>query len=1030
METVQRRPKKPVNGSHPLRPESRSSNVSKQRSRCGSLASSPMLRQRRVNINHEFTTGMAGIINQFTHQQHAALEEQKVRYHKYIRKLKRDLAKESEVVAQQISQIDAQSKEIEGLQASKQDMMDQLENIEAKLQSSEDRARRLEEKYHICKTHLNSAIQEQQDLYTRSKKHWGEAIEQIRAMERLQTTEAEMTVRKAEAIREQMMEKVRQAIAHNKSEALELYGKIDALTRQAEEKETELRRERESVRALSQKLRDLQATSKNFEALAAQGKEILDKLGEQQKKAEEQHHNSVKEIKNRLDALTNRLEALCSIASGQPEVLASIQQAQRESLNSVTNKLDNILESQDATREATDQLSTSVEVHMGKIWQRLDGQLESLSKQLAEKAEENGMVSTLYRRKEAECEKHINELASLRETAEKQARQIHELDASLFALDAAQDENEEKIRRLEQSRAETVRLREELEAKQAAMAGLQRKLDDKESAFASELQKYASSIQKLALTVQEKDQSLGIAAQQAADAARREARIDLERANAQTEKLLFETQQQRDALAVELQTSKQKLQEKERNESQAATTICSLQGSLSKAEAKEKLIAQELMQRSASLEGLETRLKSRVTDLETKLRAAQDRTAELEGQNRRQQARFEALVAGMKHWASQEALNIDELDSLGGCDRSEEEIRAGVIQALEQLSFSQRSQTVMPREHPDLLLREENSEFFPREDVQTSRAEAGNQSTVGKPTKDAAARALDKRTGTEGNARESVSAENDPLPYASTLDHMRRVVVRSPASIPNEPVPPSIDQEKVRRRGGLQPKSIMKRVTRSASRELDTVAGPGVFKRKQDEHFMEAITPDDPGQEQIKTEAVPVWNVEPAESTFAEAGRPGKRRRSETTRSNGSIGHPRSFQQAEGGGLSSSGEGPRAEPAESNTYAKGSQNIEPGTTRSSRRNPGVGWPGLHRTSSANPTRALGPRSANVRTYGARRAERELATAAAKPDSQSASRSQSQSQSRYWPRRKEESQDSITLSQGVNADGNLLLPLRD
>ncbi|KAK4236863.1 hypothetical protein C8A03DRAFT_35210 [Achaetomium macrosporum] len=99
--------------------------------------------------------------------------------------------------------------------------MSQLKDIEAKLRTSEDRARRLEEKYHIRKTHLNSAIQEQQDLYTRSKKHRGEAIEQGRAMERLQTTEAETTVRKAEAIREQMMEKARQAIAHSKSEALE-----------------------------------------------------------------------------------------------------------------------------------------------------------------------------------------------------------------------------------------------------------------------------------------------------------------------------------------------------------------------------------------------------------------------------------------------------------------------------------------------------------------------------------------------------------------------------------------------------------------------------------------------------------------------------------------------------------------------------------------------------------------------------------------------------------------------------------------
>jgi hypothetical protein len=224
---------------HRARPESRSSNVSKQRSapfhatvlcqitdtmnrsRCGSLASSPMVRQRRANISHEFTNGLAGVINQFTHQQNAALEEQKARYHKCIKRLKRELADESSVVAQQISQIDAQTNNIEVLQESKEQMASQLEDIEAKLGASEDRARRLEEKYRACKTHLNSAIQEQQDLYTRSKKQWGEAIEQVRAMEKSQNAETEMVVRKAEVIREQMTEKVRKTIAQNKVESSE-----------------------------------------------------------------------------------------------------------------------------------------------------------------------------------------------------------------------------------------------------------------------------------------------------------------------------------------------------------------------------------------------------------------------------------------------------------------------------------------------------------------------------------------------------------------------------------------------------------------------------------------------------------------------------------------------------------------------------------------------------------------------------------------------------------------------------------------
>ncbi len=180
-----------------------------------------MVRQRRVNISHEFTTGIAGVINQFTHQQNAALEEQKTKYHKYIKRLKRDFAAESNVVARQIDEIEAQAKDIKDLQDSKEQLTSQLIEVGGKLEASEDRARRLEDKYQACKTHLNSAIQEQQELYTRSKQQWAEAVNQVRALEKVQRAESEMAVQKAEVIREEMVEKVRQAISQNKSEASE-----------------------------------------------------------------------------------------------------------------------------------------------------------------------------------------------------------------------------------------------------------------------------------------------------------------------------------------------------------------------------------------------------------------------------------------------------------------------------------------------------------------------------------------------------------------------------------------------------------------------------------------------------------------------------------------------------------------------------------------------------------------------------------------------------------------------------------------
>ncbi|KAK4043138.1 hypothetical protein C8A01DRAFT_13306 [Parachaetomium inaequale] len=1001
---------RPARSIHRARPESRSSNVSKQRSRCGSLASSPLVRQRRVNISHEFTTGMAGVINQFTQQQSAALEEQKSKYHKYIKRLKRDLADESGVIARQISQIDAQANKMKELQGSKEQMASELKGIEAKLGASEDRARRLEEKYRACKTHLNSAIQEQQDLYTRSKKQWEEAIEQI-----------------------------------------------DNLTQHVEEKEAELSREREAVRSLSTKLQDLQATSSGFEALAVQGKEILQKLGEQQTKAEEHHQKSAEEFRVRLDAIATRLETLSNTMSGQPDVLCGLRKAQDESLKSVTAKLDNILESRDASTEATSQLTADLERHTGKIWQRLDNQLESLGKQLAEKAEENGMVSTLYKRKDDECREHLKELEALRTTTEKQADQIHELEGSLVALDADQDESEEMIRELGK---EAKQLREALKSKAAAVTELQDSLNAKDTAHASELRDCRATAQKLAQSLQEKEQSSVAAAQHAVETARREVRFEMERVHAKTEKSLQEMTKHRDSLATQVEKLKQQVHEKEQNESRDASTISSLQERLAMEEARGKAAAEQLVQRSTNLEQLENQLTARVEALETELKTTRNRAVDLEGETQRERTKSEALISGLKRWAQQEGLQINGLDDLGDGNKSADEISTVLARALSHVSLSRGSQTAIPEAHPgDVSFGGENSKFFSSQSSQSPRADLGNHTRGDRPTKEDIRSAVGEHPGTGGNAAGDTSS-NDPLSYASTLHHMRRVVVRSPANVPHEPAAPSIDQEKMRRREAVQPKSIMKRVTRSTSRMLrpadsDAAAGHGAFKRsRQDELLLDSTVPSKTGGRRADTGTIPVSDADATESTSGTfSKRPSKRRRSETARPDNSVSPLESSRQ----GIKREPSRPSMAPKTKELDSKGraSDTLQHGEGRgrslekhsnlsssydfksipadNSRRNSGSGSQGLRRTPSANTVPVLGLRHTNVRTYGSQKAPGESSIAGGQfTEARFSLRSQlrSQSQSRYWPpRAKEESQESITFSQGVGADENFLLPFQ-
>ncbi|KAL2260964.1 hypothetical protein VTK26DRAFT_4901 [Humicola hyalothermophila] len=1040
------------------RPGSRGSNVSKQRSKNGSLASSPLLRQRRTDISHEFTTELAGIINEFTQQQSSALEEQRARYHKIIKSLKHDLSDGSRVIAQQIAKLNAQDKQIKNLQESKEQLEAQMKDIEAKLGASEDRAGRLEEKYHICKAHLNSAIQEQQDLYKRSKKQWEEAIDQVRAMKEAQTSEGDMAVRKAEVIREQMMEKVRHIVAQHKSEAMDLYGKIGALTQELQEKDTQLNQEKQSVYALSEKVKDLETTFAGFEGLAAQSKEILNKLEEQHKVSDDQHQRVGQEFRNRLDAIADRLEALSKMASGQPNALAELRKAQTESWNSVTSKLDSMLDSGDSAKEATRQLSADLESQMKQIWERLDNQFVSLGQRLEEKGEENGMISALYRKKEADCREHESQLAVLRETTEKQAEQLRELERNLVAMDAAHEEDEETIRRLEASATEVDRLRGHLMSRDATVFELQSQLDAKNREYSADLKTCSSRILELSRLLEEKDQSCRVAAHQAAETARRESRKEMESGIAETESLLRETQAERDSLLREVKALKQRIQHKEKDECQHAATISSLQKDLAAAEARGKAASKELEQHSISLTQLETRLTSQIKALETELEQSRKQATELELDSQHRHAKFQALIAGLKHRAAQNGLDVGDFDRLSDDKTSVEDVRAGIVRALEHLALSQKSQaTALGEPVQNFLPAGEDSKFCSDDNIHRVRAVPDNVSGFDQFGKNRAGKSAEF-TYTQENKMDSSSGERLPGLHLSKPRQSRRVMVRSPANVPNQPVPPSVDQEKMRRREGSQPKSIMKRVTRSTSgtvQENFTDASEergGVFKRSsQDADLADRSVSREPALEFPGIEAAQVPNGLPSEKATG-PGLGSKRKRSETSRSESSTKQSRSSKQTkktESPILSSTAqmeETPTSHPGGPSTRQQQlvaavrhqealtveASDTKSAATRSSRKSSGLPSQGLARTRSVNSGPVLGSRQHNLRTYGSQKTGGSSGTGSHVKlqfplRSQSQSESQSQSQSRFWPKSNEESHESTVFSQnGVNVEDGLLL----
>lgn len=648
----------------------------------------------------------------------------------------------------------------------------------------------------------------------------------------------------------------------------------------------------------------------------------------------------------------------------------------------------------------------------------MDNQLEAIAKQVEEKAEENGMVSTLYKRKVTECEDHVKELASLREITEKQAERIHELETNLVAMDAAHDNNEETIRQLRAVGVEAERLKEEVQSKATAIAELHSKLDAKDRMYVSEVQSLTSNVARLAQSIQGKDQLSRLAVDQAAEAARRETRMEMERSCAEAKKLTLQAECERNLLANQVEELKQGIQQRKQRELQDTATIHSLQHSLSSAEAKGEAAAQELTQCSAKHGQLESRLMAKVSALETEIEVSQGRAAKLEEECHRQGAKSQALITALTHWALRVGLDISALDCLNDSDASAEEISAGLAKALERSPVPKKPQTAADKEcREDTQLCDKISKFFPSDAGQLSQGLLGDSST------------LSEHARVEGDAPKATSEVIDPHLH---LHHLKRVIVHSPASIPAEPVPPSIDQEKIRRREALQPKSIMKRVTRSTSsmlqeEALDEVSENGAFVRDTD-------TPSSlPGDRLPSTGVASASSMRPENVGSAPSGRSNKRRRSEALVPESSSGRSGRSKQVKTGtseprAVSQTEEQiiPNSQPParhQEQLPKRGNPKIKPGTARSSRRGEGTA---SQSPPSVNSRQALDLKQANVRTYGSQKADK-----SSNSDGQTASQfsgSQSQSQPRYWSRSKE-SQDSLTFSKdGFSKGESLQLPL--
>jgi hypothetical protein len=313
------------------RSTSRSSNVSKRRSTFVTQSSpasdlageprgdSPAPSVGQTRLTSKFANDIASAFNGYT-QRHKKEHDKKVqKMEEVLKRLRKERSEALTAAHEYKTQVESQKKRIEELETSKKSMEDQINTLKLEAVTTAERIARAEGKYHICKDHLNSAIEEQQELYSRSRKECDEVIQQLQQLEKAhaeQNALMEDVAKRVDATREDMLEKVRQVVAQSNEEIQEcrcpwLVGefgrltsttvnrKLDSATKQSGEKDVELSREKDNARALAERLANTQDMTANFSGLMSQTEEVLGRLQDQKADMSERYQRSETQAQER-----------------------------------------------------------------------------------------------------------------------------------------------------------------------------------------------------------------------------------------------------------------------------------------------------------------------------------------------------------------------------------------------------------------------------------------------------------------------------------------------------------------------------------------------------------------------------------------------------------------------------------------------------------------------------------------------------------------------------------------------------------
>lgn len=668
-------------------------------------------------------------------------------------------------------------------------LLDMLRDSEKVLEERKSKLLKLDGKCRKYKEFLNSAISEQQELFKANKTKCDDAIAQMRTEETERQRSQEQEWKRAESARERLAQLLKSTIAEFKQKEHELNERIQFLRQEIVKRDTDLERERETAQVAQEtnsNVRSIQDTLENFKThIQNVWLKTAEVASHQDKHDDPEATQNITMLTQIINTLHDFSERGCFGNNFSNKPL----EMNEHTVATVAAKLEPILNSQTEVKNNLALLSTDFRDYVDQIWTALENRQNVLEESIEQRQAENEQqILNLQNELEASQQDcvHQKQLVGKLETAvNQQESEIEELLGEVSELEEAQVDHLVQFDRLKRINEEYETLKEEFTVRASQASETEEELRLSRSLLDVAKKEHQSIEEELRKRLEEQYAAAQVAQADAVDAARRDASLRISEATAENEKRLGKAEEERQVLQADVEAARGQILNLTDVSSKNYERIEQLQQQLEATKPLDAQVRQDEIQKETEQCAQKEEQAKTIERLRSQLSSMAKKYNKLVENARSYDKAAHSVWQGLEQWT-------DNYSAI-------KELRAQLNQTQDA-----ESSHIHPHFQPLVQLQLLSKAIEQYCEVQTAAAEKEKDEIPSGPV-------MLKADG------QSISGSSPltqtPLEHAylgGVLDQIRRVMIRSPLISATPPVPPSVQNEQLRRRTAFPPKPILK----------------------------------------------------------------------------------------------------------------------------------------------------------------------------------------------------------------------------